>query len=69
MTDPTPTTAKKLYAVRVEYQAYVLAESIADAEDFAARRRIHDLHEILSGCDGHAGKGRLVCTRNDITPF
>ena len=37
MTKPlSPATVKKLYAVRVEYQAYVLAESKADAEDFAA---------------------------------
>ena len=35
MTDISPATVKKLYAVRVEYQAYVLAESKADAEDFA----------------------------------
>jgi hypothetical protein len=35
MTDSILMTAKKLYAVRVEYQAYVLAESEADAEDFA----------------------------------
>ena len=36
-------TAKKLYAVRVEYQAYVLAESEADAEDFA--REITDTED------------------------
>lgn len=28
-------TEKKLYAVRVQYQAYVLAESESEAEDFA----------------------------------
>jgi hypothetical protein len=29
-------TEKKLYAVTVQYQAYVLAESESEAEDFAA---------------------------------
>ena len=43
MTDSAPTTAKKLYTVRVEYQAYVLAESEADAEDFA--REITDTED------------------------
>ena len=37
-------TAKKLYAVSVQYQAYVLAESDADAEDFA--REITDTEDF-----------------------
>jgi hypothetical protein len=36
-------TNKKLYAVRVQYEAYVLAESEADAEDFA--REISDTED------------------------
>ena len=43
MTDLSPATAKKLYAVRVKFQAYVLAESEADAEDFA--REITDTED------------------------
>ena len=48
MADLSPATVKKLYAVRVEYQAYVLAESEADAEDFAKEITDGDERTALS---------------------
>jgi hypothetical protein len=57
-------TAKKLYAVRVEYQAYVLAESDADAEDFA--REITDTEDlpgisVVEATDNELGSSGDCC--------
>lgn len=42
-------TEKKLYAVTVQYQAYVLAESESEAEDFAGEiSRTEDYPEIFA---------------------